>query len=65
MKEEIERKFLVKSEFESFAVQEIEIQQGYISTFPNTVRVRITDTKSFLTIKGESIDEGLSRPEWE
>ena len=65
MKEEIERKFLVNGEFKPFVEQEINIQQGYISTFPNTVRVRITDTKSYLTIKGESTDEGLSRPEWE
>ena len=40
--------------------------QGYLSDDPNrTVRIRVTDDKAFITIKGESTDDGLSRYEWE
>ena len=42
------------------------IVQGYIcSDRGRTVRVRIRDEKGFLTIKGASTDNGLSRYEWE
>ncbi len=63
---EIERKFLVnhvkwaatekpKAEF---------YRQGYLLTDPNkTIRVRATDTKGFITIKGKS--EGATRAEFE
>lgn len=63
---EIERKFLVnhvkwaatekpKAEF---------YRQGYLLTDPNkTIRVRATDTKGFMTIKGKS--EGATRAEFE
>ena len=65
MQNEIERKFLVKGSFKDFALRELSIQQGYLAVEPNTVRVRITDKKSYLTIKGKSTNDGLSRPEWE
>lgn len=65
MAQEIERKFLVKGEYKQFAYDSSHIVQGYISTSPNTVRVRIRDNKGYLTIKGPSGFNGLSRYEWE
>ena len=42
------------------------IIQGYIcSDRGRTVRVRIRNEKGYLTIKGASSDNGLSRYEWE
>ncbi len=64
---EIERKFLVKSiafKKESYKVKAI--KQGFLNSDKNrVVRVRITDDKGFLTIKGKSNDSGTSRFEWE
>ncbi|PWS27050.1 adenylate cyclase [Pedobacter yonginense] len=66
MGQEIERKFLINRE------QWLEVdkpigqhfRQGYILTDPNkTIRVRTTETKGFLTIKG--ISTGASRLEYE
>lgn len=64
---EIERKFLVKSEeYKKEAFKKIKIKQGFLSTDPErTVRLRITDETAFLTIKGKSRENGLSRFEWE
>ena len=64
---EIERKFLVQSnEFIQQATKKSTVVQGYLSKDPNrTVRVRIKDQKSFLTIKGKSNASGMSRYEWE
>lgn len=64
---EIERKFLVKSTaFKEQSYQKITIKQGFLNTDKNrTVRVRISDTKGFLTIKGKSNVTGTSRFEWE
>lgn len=40
--------------------------QGYLSDDPErTVRIRIRDAEAFLTIKGGSSKDGLSRYEWE
>lgn len=40
--------------------------QGFLNSHKErTVRVRISDKKGFLTIKGESSASGLSRFEWE
>ena len=39
--------------------------QGYIASGRRTVRVRISDDRAWLTIKGPSRDGGLSRYEWE
>ena len=64
---EIERKFLVTStDFIKESYSKFEIAQGYISSNPDrTIRIRIKDDKSFLTIKGKSSENGLSRFEWE
>jgi adenylate cyclase len=61
---EIERKFLVKSDFVPNGESQIEIVQGYLCADPQrTVRVRLAGKKAFLTIKGKI--EGISRPEFE
>lgn len=67
MGQEIERKFLVKSEdFKSEASKETRITQGYLSSVPErTVRVRIKGKKGFITVKGIGSDSGASRFEWE
>ncbi|MFA6830908.1 MAG: CYTH domain-containing protein [Bacteroidaceae bacterium] len=63
---EIERKFLLKGPFKELATSSSHIIQGYMPTQPGvTVRVRIRDEKGFLTIKGNSSLDGLSRYEWE
>jgi len=64
--QEIERKFLVTSEFKNIAVKATRITQGYLSSIPErTVRVRIKGDKGFITIKGIGSDSGASRFEWE
>ena len=65
MAQEIERKFLVAGEFLELARSSMHIVQGYIATGRRTVRVRIADEGAWLTIKGPSMDGGLSRYEWE
>ncbi|WP_299249295.1 CYTH domain-containing protein [uncultured Lacinutrix sp.] len=64
---EIERKFLVQSNaFKSEAFKQTRIVQGFLSTDKKrTVRVRLKGDIGFLTIKGESSKNGLSRFEWE
>jgi len=63
---EVERKFLIKSDFKNYAVKSLTIKQGYISTvYGITVRVRLKDDKGFLTIKGGTDASGMSRYEWE
>ena len=63
---EIERKFLVSGDFKSEAVSSTHIRQAYSNQAGGrTVRVRIRDEKAYLTIKGPSLDGGLSRFEWE
>lgn len=64
---EIERKFLVTSAaFLKEAKNSTTIRQGYLTKDPQrTVRVRITGKKGFITIKGVSDEQGLSRFEWE
>ena len=67
MAQEIERKFLVKSErFKEEAYKAVHIVQGYLSRVPGRiVRVRIKGDKGFITIKGGSNSSGLARFEWE
>lgn len=63
---EIERKFLVNAESWKHLEKPagIKISQGYIHNHPQkTIRVRISGTASFLTIKG--ITTGASRSEYE
>ncbi len=65
---EIERKFFVSNHDECLrhATKSIHIVQGYLSLDPSrTVRVRKTDTKSILTIKGKPNIGGDTRFEWE
>lgn len=63
---EIERKFLVKGEFASEVFQSQRIVQGYIcASQERSVRVRIRGDKGYLTIKGPTDAEGISRYEFE
>ena len=69
---EIERKFLVRDEsYKALAASHSRIVQGYIcSERGRTVRVRLRSTadgegKGYLTIKGPSLNGGLSRYEFE
>ena len=64
---EIERKYLVTSDcYKELAVARYHIRQGYISREKTgTVRVRITDDKAYLTIKGKPAAEHFARYEWE
>ena len=69
---EIERKFLVRDEsYKALATSSSRIVQGYIcSACGRTVRVRLRSAengegKGFLTIKGPSLDGGLTRYEFE
>jgi adenylate cyclase len=67
MAQEIEKKFLVKSDaFKAQASKQTRITQGYLSSIPErTVRVRIKGSKGFITIKGIGSASGASRYEWE
>jgi adenylate cyclase len=63
---EVERKFLVKSEFRHLAVKEIKITQAYLSIDSDkSIRLRISDTNAFLTIKSRLPGESITRNEWE
>jgi CYTH domain-containing protein len=64
---EIERKFLVTSNnFKEEAFKKTRIIQGFLNTDKErTVRVRLKGDRGFLTVKGLSSDDGLSRFEWE
>ena len=64
---ETERKFLVKDEgFKAQAVEKHRVRQGYIAhDGGRTVRVRLWDDIGVLTIKGPSMDGGISRYDWE
>ena len=64
---ETERKFLVQDDrFKAQAVESHHIRQGYIAHDDGrTVRVRLWDEQGVLTIKGPSMDGGVSRYEWE
>ena len=65
MAQEIERKFLVVGEYKNLAHSVSHLVQGYIASGRRTVRVRMSDDRAWLTIKGPSHDGGLSRFEWE
>ena len=64
---EIERKFLVKSNaYTEESFKTTRITQGFLNTDKNrTIRVRIKEDKGYLTVKGKSTNNGLSRFEWE
>ncbi len=64
---EIERKFLVLDDsYKHEAFSKSHIRQGYIcSDRGRTVRIRIRDEHAYITIKGPSLNGGLSRYEFE
>jgi len=64
---EIERKFLVKNHsFIMSASSATELSQGFLSTDPfRTVRVRVSDSSGWITIKGIGSSDGTTRFEWE
>ncbi|MGZ0015538.1 CYTH domain-containing protein [Yeosuana sp. AK3] len=64
---EIERKFLVTSlDFKEEAIKKTRIIQGFLNTHKErTVRVRLKEDHGFITVKGLSDNEGLTRFEWE
>lgn len=65
MATEIERKFLVKDQSWKAQVRtQAQLKQGYLSMdTERTVRIRCTNEKAFITVKGQS--EGISRQEFE
>ncbi|WP_299365887.1 CYTH domain-containing protein [Winogradskyella sp.] len=67
MTEEIERKFLVISDlFKKEASKSYVIKQGFLNTHEErTVRIRLKKSVGYLTVKGKSSEDGLSRFEWE
>ena len=67
MPQEIERKFLLKSDaYKMQSKKQTRLTQGYISSVPErTVRIRIKGDEGFITIKGISDEKGISRYEWE
>ena len=67
MSVEIERKFLVKNNsYKAASYKCISITQGFLnSNKKRVVRIRIADDKGFITIKGKTSDNGLTRYEWE
>lgn len=66
MIKEIERKFLVKGEFKNISVNKIEITQTYLlRDDEKTIRIRISDDKAYLTIKGSIPGNSITRTEWE
>lgn len=64
---EIERKFLVNSSgFKTQSSKSTRVIQGFLNTDKaRTVRIRIMGEEGFITIKGKSSSDGLSRFEWE
>ena len=64
---EIERKFLVQSDaFKEEAFKETRITQGFLNTHKDrTVRVRVKGNSGYITVKGKSSKDGLTRFEWE
>ena len=64
---EIERKFLVRSEaYKEESFRHDKILQGYLNSHSErTVRIRTKGEKGYITVKGKSSENGLSRFEWE
>lgn len=66
MAKEIERKFLVSGEFIHLANRQIEILQTYLVVDrEKTIRIRTTDQKAYLTVKGRPEANSIGRDEWE
>ena len=65
MAQEIERKYLLKNmQWRDLVTESVRMTQGYFPSSGVTVRVRIADTKGYLTIKGKS-DDFFVRSEYE
>lgn len=64
---EIERKFLVHSEaYKKEAFKKTRIVQGFLNSHPQrTVRVRMKENLGYLTVKGLTSSDGVTRFEWE
>lgn len=64
---EIERKFLVcDHRYQDLAIEVLDIEQAYLCKDPErTVRVRISNDRAWITVKGKSDASGLIRSEWE
>jgi len=63
---EIERKYLVTGEFRHLATSQTKISQGYLSADPQrTVRIRISNGKGYITVKGQNEGDSISHFEWE
>lgn len=62
---EIERKFLLKNDsWREHVEYSLVLKQGYLASSPHpTVRVRTSNEKAFLTVKGRT--QGISRVEFE
>ncbi|MCM1052000.1 MAG: CYTH domain-containing protein [Paenibacillus sp.] len=65
MAKEIERKFLVKdNSFTMMTSEKRHIRQAYLSVSPeSTVRIRVSDDRAWITVKGKN--SGAVRDEWE
>ena len=65
MKQEIERKYLLKNDdWKTQVTNSFAIKQGYLNSDKHrTVRVRVKGDKGYLTIKGKNV--GATRPEYE
>lgn len=65
MAKEIERKFLVKdNSFDQMTIGRRHICQAYLCDRPEaTVRLRVSDDRAFITVKGKN--SGAVRDEWE
>ena len=64
---EIERKFIVINDsYKEMSFHSDRIAQGYLCREGgNSARVRVRGEKGYITIKGPSVDGGISRYEWE
>ena len=64
---EIERKYLVLSEaYKAEAFKTTRIVQGFLNSHPErTVRVRVKEKQGYLTVKGLTSSDGVTRFEWE
>lgn len=66
MPTEIERKFKVTGDFHPYVTRSCRICQGYLNSAPErTVRIRIKGDRGYITVKGLSSGNGMSRYEWE
>lgn len=61
---EIERKFVLKSKSVLDGLSGSHFLQAYLAKGSVLVRVRVSDDKAWLTLKGQPVST-LSRPEWE